>query len=303
MTPNDKQLQLALEGESDVEIFQNSQIRRTLHNGEWWFSVNDIIEVLVETKDPGSYIQKMRERDEGLKETWGQIVRPLPFKTETRGMQNTNFVSIEGIFRIIQSVPTGKSEPFKKWLAKVGFERVQELQNPELAIKRAIAIYHAKGYPADWIDARIPNKIARERLEEHWHKNGITEGVEFAVLTNAMSEEMFGINTQEHKNIKGLGKSHNLRDNMTPIELTLTTLAEQATKEISQASNANNFYGHRLAAKSGGSIAGEARHSIEVATGKKVVSDTNYLTEQQRKNIQISDGAKEVIEKVKNFKK
>lgn len=280
-----EQVELALEGEFQIEIFQKSEVRKVLCDREWWFSVVDVISVLVDTKDAGSYVRKLRDRDEGLKETWGQIVRTLPFTTETRGEQSTNFVSIEGIFRIIQSVPSKKVEPFKKWLSKVGFERVQEMQNPELAIKRAVAIYHAKGYSSEWIETRIPNKIARERLEEMWHKKGITQPVEFAVLTNAISEETFGIDTSTHKEVKSLGKNHNLRDNMTPIELTLTTLAEQTTREIAESSNANNFFTHRDAAKAGGSIAGDARRQIEHATGKDVVSQANYLTERQKKNI------------------
>ncbi len=297
-----KQLELALEGECNVELFQKKEIRRILHNKEWWFAVTDVIESLLVVADGADYLKKLRQRDEGLKEGWGQIVTPLPFET-AGGIQQINFVNIEGIFRLMQSVTSPKADPFKKWLAKVGFERVQELENPELAIKRAVAIYHAKGYPPEWIDARIPNKIARERLEEHWYKNGIKQGVEFAILTNAISEETFGIDTQKHREVKNIGKGHNLRDNMTPLELTLTTLAEQATKAIAESSKAGNLYAHKLAAKSGGSIAGEARASIESATGKKVVSSSNYLTEQQRKNIQISENMSKDIDIVKNIAK
>jgi hypothetical protein len=280
----DRKIELALEGESQIEIFQKSEVRKVLNNGEWWFSVNDVLEVLAETKDGSEYAKKLRQRDLGLKEGWGQIVTPLPFQTKG-GVQNINFVSIEGIFRLIQSIPSKKVEPFKKWLAKVGFERVQEIQNPELAIKRAVAIYSAKGYSTEWIEARIPNKIARERLEEEWQKRGITEPVEFAILTDAISEETFGLDTSDHKEIKGLGKNHNLRDNMTPIELTLTTLAEQATREIAEATDAQNFHAHKIAAKSGGSIAGQARREIEDITGKPVVSATNYLTDRQKNNL------------------
>jgi len=300
MLPEEKrQMRLALEGESQVEIFQKSEIRRTLHNSEWWFSVKDVVEALAETPDGTRYLADIRREDEGLNSTYSEITRTLPFETKTRGKQEMTFVSIEGIFRIMQSIPSKKAEPFKKWLAKVGFERVQELENPELAIKRAIAIYHAKGYPSEWIDARIPNKIARERLEEHWHKNGIKLPVEFAVLTNAMSEQTFGMDTNTHKNKKGLAKHHQLRDNMTPIELTLTTLAEQATREIAISTRADNFYSHKVAAMSGGSIAGEARHQIELATGKKVVSESNYLTDQQKRNaglIEVGETVKKIVE-------
>lgn len=295
-------VQLALEGETQIVVFQENQVRKMLHKGEWWFSVSDVLEILADVTDGGAYSRKLRERDASLKEGWDQIVTPLPFLTEG-GVQQVNMFNLEGIFRVMQSVPSKKAEPFKKWLAKVGFERVQEFQNPELAIKRAIAIYHAKGYSTEWIEARIPNKITRERLEEEWHKRGITQPIEFAILTNAISEETFGIDTAEHKDFKGLGKSHNLRDNMTPIELTLTTLAEQATREIAEATDAQNFHAHKMAAKAGGSIAGSARRSIEDATGKSVVSNTNYLTERQRRNSLSVDGAfDDVIKGILNVK-
>lgn len=302
MSPEQKQLALALEGESKIELFMGKEVRKVMHNGEWWFVVVDVIETLLDVADGSDYLKKMRQRDEALKEGWGQIVTPLPFNT-TKGIQQLNCINIEGIFRLMQSVSSKKAEPFKKWLAKVGFERVQELDNPELAIKRAIAIYHAKGYPPEWIDARIPNKIARERLEEQWHKSGINQAVEFAVLTNAISEETFGIDTAKHRKVKNLGKSHSLRDNMTPIELTLTTLAEQATRAIAESNHADNLYKHKIAAKSGGSIAGQARRRIQEATGKPVISPANYLTAKQRKNVDISGDVLKTIGEIKKMDK
>lgn len=172
----------------------------------------------------------MRNRDEGLKEGWRQIVVTLPFQSAS-GIQDTNFISIEGIFRLMQSVPTKKAEPFKKWLAKVGFERLQEIQNPDLAIKRAVTLYRAKGYDDEWIEARIRNKASREVLTAEWDRRGMRKYI--GLLTDAISIETFGITTKNHREMKGL-KNQNLRDNMTPIELTLTTLGEQATSEIAK---------------------------------------------------------------------
>ncbi len=302
MPTDPEQMELALEGECQVEVFQKEEVRKVFHEKGWWFSVKDVLEVLTGTTDGNRYSRDLRAKDEGLKEGWAEITRALPFDSGKGGTQETTFISIEGIFRLMQSVPSKKAEPFKKWLAKVGFERVQEYHNPDLAIERAVAIYHAKGYPIEWIEARIPNKIARERLEEEWHKRGITQPVEFAVLTAAISEETFGITPAEHKEVKNLGKSHNLRDNMTPIELTLTTLAEQATREIAEATDAQNFYAHKAAAKSGGSIAGQARRDIESATGKEVVSKTNYLTERQRKNMELPENFDETLARIAQVK-
>ena len=181
----------------------------------------------------------------------------------------------------MQSVPSTKAEPFKKWLAKVGFERLEELENPELAIKRAITIYRAKGYGDDWIDARIRNKASQELLTAEWHERGMTDYI--GLLTDAISLGTFGLRTAEHKAFKGL-KSQNLRDNMTPIELTLTTLGEQATREITKSTNPQSVQQHMAVADRGGRIAGTARRSIENATGQRVVSSTNYLTPRQREN-------------------
>jgi len=259
------------------------------------------VEAIVDTPDGTRYVADLRKRDKGLGERYSQITRTLGHASKG-GLQQTASINIEGIFRLMQSVPTKKAEPFKKWLARVGFERLQELENPELAIKRAVAIYKAKGYDDSWIDARIPNKAARLKLEDIWDKRGITQGVEYAVLTNAISEETFGINTEQHKEIKGL-KSQGLRDNMTPMELTLTTLAEQATAQIAESRDAKGFIQNEDAAKSGGRIAGNAREDIEEKTGKKVVSPQNYLTEAQRKNnTQIGEGFEEVLERIAQAK-
>lgn len=275
-------MQLPIEGESKIEIFRKKEIRKTLHEGAWWFSVKDILEALTDTTDGNRYSRDLRTSDPGLRDSWTEITRTLPFGSGSGGMQNTTFIDVEGIFRLVQSVPTKKAEPFKKWLAKTAFERLQEIENPELAIKRAIAIYRSKGYDDDWIDARIRNKASREALTAEWEKRWMTDKI--ALLTDAISVGAFGIKTSEHKEYKNLWKSHPLRDNMTPLELTLTTLGEQTTREITKARDAKTFRDHMEAANSGGRIAGDARKKIEMAIGKPVISSDNYLTERQRIN-------------------
>lgn len=274
---------LPSEGESKVDLFRNKEIRKTLHEGEWWFSVKDVLEALTETTDGTRYASDLRKKDPGLNSRYSEITRTLPFSSGAGGVQNTTFINIEGIFRLIQSVPSTKAEPFKKWLAKVGFERLQEVQNPELAIKRAITLYRAKGYDDGWIDARIRNKVSREALTAEWNRRGV-DGTYYGLLTDAISIKTFGIRTADHKTFKNLTQNQSLRDNMTPIELTLTTLGEQAATEITKATDARGYKENLNAAEEGGSIAGDARKKIEAATKQKVVSSTNYLTVRQREN-------------------
>ena len=278
---DNKNLPIPSEGESKVDLFQRKGVRKTLHNNEWWFSVKDTLEVLTDTTEGNRYSRDLRSSDPGLKTTWAEITRTLPFKTATRGVQNMTFINVEGLFRLVQSVPSKKVEPFKKWLAKNAFERLQEEHDPQLAIKRAIALYRAKGYDDEWIDARIRNKASRELLTAEWQKRGMKEYI--GLLSDAISIKTFGLRTREHKELKGL-KSQNLRDNMTPIELTLTTLGEQTTREITKSVNPNTLQQHMGIAEQGGRIAGDARKKIESATGKNVVSTKNYLTAKQREN-------------------
>lgn len=270
------------EGEGKIELFKKREVRKLMHNGEWWFSVKDVLEALTNSTDGNRYSRDIRERDPGLKANWDEITQTLPFQTGG-GTQKTTFIDIEGMFRLIQSIPSEKVEPFKKWLAKVGFERLQEIENPELAVKRAITLYRAKGYDDEWIDARIRNKASHEQLTAEWDKRGMTKNI--GLLTDAISVGTFGVSTREHKAIKKL-KGQSLRDNMTPIELTLTTLGEQATAQITKTNNPVTAAQHMQVASQGGRIAGNARKNLEHATGQKVLSPTNYLTERQRKNNQ-----------------
>lgn len=284
---------LPFEGESKIDIFKKTEIRKILHEGEWWFSVKDVLEVLSGTTDGSRYAGDLRSRDAGLKSSYPEITRSLPFKSN-RGVQNLTFINIEGIFRLIQSMPTPKAEPFKKWLAKVGFERLEETRNPDLAVKRAITLYRVKGYDDEWIDARIRNKASRENLTRQWDQSGMSEYI--GILTDAISVEAFGISTRDHKAMKGL-KGQSLRDNMTPIELTLTTLGEQATSEIVKTTNPQNLTQHKNAARRGGAVAGSARREIERATGRPVLSSKNYLTERQRSNNAKDNALDEMLNK------
>lgn len=269
------------DGECKVELFAQKGIRKTLHEDEWWFSVTDVLEALTGTPDGNRYSRDLRRNDPPLGEVWRTITRLLPFQSNAHGVKNMAFISIEGLFRMIQSIPSKKVEPFKKWLARVGFERLEEVRNPELAIKRAITYYRAKGYDDAWIEARIQNKASREIIEREWDQRGMRQYI--ALLTDAIHVETFSITTKDHKAFKGL-KSQSLRDNMTPIELTLTTLGEQTTTMIIKNDNPTNLHQHKIAAKKGGSIAGKARKEIEEVTGRKVISTSNYLTQRQRAN-------------------
>lgn len=298
---NIQKLPFARDGESKIDLFKDKGIRKVFKDGEWWFSVKDVLEALIDTTDGTRYASDLRRRDAGLDKEYSKITRTLEFGSNG-GHQQTTFINIEGIFRLMQSVPSGKAESFKKWLAKVGFERIQEMQSPELAVKRAITLYAAKGYSPDWIEARIQNKVSREQLESEWKQRGVNEPVQYAVLTDAISIETFGITTKTHKEIKNL-KGQSLRDNMTPIELTLTTLGEQATKEIAKTRDAQGLPENLEAAKSGGRIAGVARLQIQDATKKPVVSRVNYLTEQQRKNASLPEGLNKTIKEIANIKK
>jgi DNA-damage-inducible protein D len=269
------------EGEIKVDIFKKKEIRKIIHDGEWWFSVKDVLEALTDTTDGNRYSRDLRTKDAGLKSTWAEITRTLEYDTETRGKQATAFINIEGIFRLMQSVPSPKAEPFKKWLAKVGFERLEEIRNPELAIHRAITLYRAKGYDDSWIDTRIRNKASRELLTAEWDKRELGDYI--GILTDAISIETFGIKTKEHKQLKGL-TTQSLRDNMTPIELTLTTLGEQATTAIIKATDPQTLEENERVARKGGRVAGVARQQIEQETQQKVISQQNYLTARQRES-------------------
>ncbi len=271
--------------ETRIAVFKGKGIRKTLHKNEWWFAVVDVVEVLTDTINSSDYIKKMRRRDEELSKGWGQIVTPLWLETEG-GKQKVNCANTEGIFRIIQSIPSPKAEPFKRWLAKVGYERVQEIEDPELGTKRTRALYKAKGYSDDWIEKRMRGIAIREELTDEWKNRNVRKEQEYAILTAEIAKAAFGVTPHEHKKLKGI-KRENLRDHMTDLELIFSLLGEAATTEITRADDAHGFEESKTAARKGGDVAGTARRDLEKKTRKRVVSPENYLTEpESRKRLE-----------------
>jgi len=263
--------------ETKLVVFKNKEIRRTLHNNEWWFVVEDVVLALIDSKDPKQYIQRMKQRDPELGKGWVQIVHALSIAT-SGGAQRMLCANTEGIFRIIQSIPSPKAEPFKRWLAKVGYERVQEIEDPELATKRTKALYRAKGYSAPWIEKRMRGIAVRAELTDEWKNRGVNGEPEYAILTSEISKAAFGLTPTEYKNLKGLERE-NLRDHMNDLELIFSMLGEAATTEITRRHDAQGFGENKTAARKGGRIAGEAREKLEEETGEKVVTPENYLAE------------------------
>ncbi len=262
--------------DSQLVVFKGKQIRRTLHNNEWWFSIVDVVAVLTDSVDPNGYIKDMRRRDDELSKGWGQIATPLSVQTEG-GLQKMNCANTEGIFRIIQSIPSPKAEPFKRWLAKVGYERVREIENPELGTQRTRVLYKAKGYSDDWIEKRMRGIAIREELTDEWKKRNVKEKKEYEILTAEIAKAAFGITPGTHKKLKGL-KRENLRDHMNDLELIFSMLGEAATTEITRVDDAQGFHQSKNAARKGGAVAGTARKDLEKKIGKKVVSGENYMT-------------------------
>jgi len=271
-----------------LAIFKNKEIRKAIHNNEWWFCVNDVVEVLTDSINVAEYIKKLRNRDEELTKGWGQIVTPLSLETQG-GKQKLNCANTEGLFRIIQSISSPKAEPFKKWLAKVGYERIQEIKDPELATKRTRALYKAKGYSDDWIEKRMRGIAIREELTEEWQKRGVKEQKEYSILTAEISKATFGLTPRQYKKHKNL-KRENLRDHMNDLELIFSMLGERATTEITGVNDTQGFDNLKKDAKTGGKIAGDAKKALEQKTGKKVVSKENYLEKEQKKVINQKNG-------------
>lgn len=263
--------------ETHLAVFRGKEIRRTLHENVWWFVVEDVVAALTDTTNPKDYINKMRRRDNELAKGYGQIVHTLLIRTEG-GKQKMNCANTEGIFRIIQSIPSPKAEPFKRWLAKVGYERVQEIEDPELATKRTKALYRAKGYSDAWIEKRMRGIAVRAELTDEWKKRGVKDEPEYAILTAEISKAAFGMTPSEYREFKGLERE-NLRDHMNDLELIFSMLGEAATTEISRRQDALGFNENKTAAHKGGRIAGDARTKLEQETGRRVSSRENYLKE------------------------
>ena len=265
-------------------VFQGKRIRRIWHNEEWWFSVVDIIGALTESQDARNYWKVLKHR---LIKEGSEVVtkcNQLKLSAADGKFYETDCANTETLFRIIQSVPSKNAEPFKLWLAKVGYERVEEIQNPELAQARMKEIYQAKGYSDDWIEKRVRGIAVRQELTDEWKKRGVKEDREYAILTNEISKATFGKTVEEYKQLKGL-KKENLRDHMDDLELIFSMLGEASTTKIARKKDAQGFTENQNAAKEGGLVAGVARKELENRIGEKVVSEENYLhlSEKKRK--------------------
>lgn len=264
-----------------VALFKGTQIRKIIHNNEWWFSVVDVSLALTDSLDAGAYWRKLKQR---LSEEGSEVVtfcHGLKLEAPDGKMRETDCANTEGIFRIIQSIPSPKAELFKRWLAKVGYERIQEIEDPELATKRTRALYKAKGYDDAWIEKRMRGIAVREELTNEWQNRGVKADREYAILTAEISKASFGMTPSEYKDLKGLERE-NLRDHMNDLELIFSMLGEAATTEIARTADAQGFVPNKVAAVKGGTIAGNARKNLESETGKKVSTDENYLKEPQK---------------------
>ena len=266
--------------ETKIAVFKGQRIRKTIYKGEWWFVVSDVVAVLTDSVQPDGYIKDMRRRDPELSRGWGQIATPLLIKT-LGGPQKLNCANTEGIFRIVQSIPSSKAEPFKKWLARVGYERIKEIEDPELATKRTRALYKAKGYSDDWIEKRMRGIAIREELTDEWQKRGAEEKRDYEILTAEISKATFGVTPSQHKKIKRL-KRENLRDHMGDLELIFTMLGERSTTEIHRTEDSRGVPKLKSDAKAGGDIAGNARKQLEKRIRRPIVSRDNFL-EQSKK--------------------
>ncbi len=263
------------ETETRIAIFKQKEIRKTIYKNEWWFVVEDVVLALIDSSNPKQYIQRMKLRDPELAKGYVQFVHTLSIKT-SGGLQKMLCANTEGIFRIIQSIPSPKAEPFKRWLAKVGYERVQEIEDPELATKRTRALYKAKGYPDDWIEKRMRGIAIREELTQEWKERGAREGREYEILTAEISRATFGVTPSQYKKLKGL-KHQNLRDHMDDLELIFTMLGERATTEIHRTEDSQGYQKLKSDAKAGGDIAGNARKQLETRLKKSIVTKKNFL--------------------------
>ena len=266
---------LNLNPETRIALFQRKEVRRTIHNNEWWFVISDAVAALTDSVDPQGYIKDMRRRDPELSKGWGQIATPLSIQT-AGGLQNLNCANTEGLFRLIQSIPSPKAEPFKRWLARVGYERIQEIEDPELATKRTRALYKAKGYSDDWIEKRMRAIAIRDELTDEWKKRGVREQREYAILTAEISQATFGLTPTQYAEFNRL-KRENLRDHMTDLELIFSMLGEASTTEIARTRGTQGFPKNKQAACEGGTVAGNARRELEKKSGRNVVTRANYL--------------------------
>ncbi|MBP9765514.1 Bro-N domain-containing protein [Candidatus Babeliales bacterium] len=272
-----------------ISIFEGQQIRRIFFENTWWFSVVDVIAFLTNSKNPRDYWHKMKIREKNIANIeLSTICRQFKLTAPDGKKRTTDCANTEGIFRIIQSIPSPKAEPFKMWLAKIGKERIDEIENPELGIDRVKNLYEKKGYERQWIDKRMRGMAVRHSLTDQWSERGITKSIDYAILTNDIMQGAFGLKVQEYKQIKDLEKE-NLRDHMTDLELIITMLGEATTTQITQQKDSQNLQDLRNDAQIGGAVAGRTRQDIEKQTGKKVVSKEKFLPNNTKKQIEISE--------------
>ena len=288
------------EENNDIQSFENKAIRTAWNEEqeEWYFSVTDIVAALTDSADPKQYIKKMRSRDPELNTRWGTICTLTAMTASDGKRYRTNAANLQGIFRIIQSIPSPKAEPLKQWLAQVGSERIEETIDPELTIDRALETYEKKGYTREWINQRLQAIQVRKELTDEWKDRGVKQGKEFAILTDEITRAWAGMSTRQYKKLKGL-KKENLRDNMTTTELVLNMLAETSTTDMSKEEKPETFSENRDVAKRGGNIAGIARKALEQETGKPVISPKNAA----QLNRVVTDMIEEAAEIVSDDKK
>ena len=280
-----------------IQLFEDQKVRTIWVESDekWYFSIKDVILILAEAKDPKDYLSKMRRREPELSKGWGQIVHPLVVRTPG-GPQKENFANLEGMFRIIQSIPSKKAEPFKRWLAQVGAERIHQMQDPERGIQQSLQDYKRLGYSDNWINQRLKSIEIRKDLTDQWKAHGVEEGTGYATLTDIIYYTWAGLTAREYKHLKGL-KQENLRDNMTNEELVMNMLAELTTSNITKEEHPETMSEHARVAERGGSVAKVAKEAFEKQTGKKVVSSMSmkrYIESQQPKLELGTDEAAEI---------
>lgn len=275
---------------SNIKLFESSLIRTSWSESEqkWYFSVQDVVQLLTDTSNVKDYLKKMKKRDAQLNSNWGTICPLVEMQAADGKKRKVQAANTRGILRIIQSIPSSKAEPFKLWLAQVGSERLEEIEDPEIGTQRIRETYKAKGYSSEWIEKRMRGIAVRDELTGEWKNRGVKEGVEYSILTAEKSKATFGIAPSDYKKLKGLAKlSENLRDHMTDLELIFTMLGEASTTEIAKNKDAQGFIENRKAAKAGGKVAGKARQDLERKSGKSIVSKENFkqLTEKEKKRL------------------
>lgn len=270
----------------NIKLFQDNKIRSAWNDEEeqWYFSVVDVVEALTDSVNPTDYLKKIRKRDKSLATYLGTNCPQVEMLTESGKKRKILAANVKSLFRIIQSIPSPKAEPFKQWLSQVGYDRMLEIENPELAQERMKLLYEQKGYPKDWIDKRLRGIAIRQNLTDEWKKRGITEERDFAILTAEISKATFGMTPSQYKEFKGLTKKNqNLRDHMDDLELIFTMLGERVTTEISEKETPESFTENKNVARRGGSVAGTARKATEKELGRNVSTPKNYLPESEKK--------------------